>query len=133
MTKKLNTDLIKTELEGSAFFPKRELVPTQNTEPNARTVKPNGAAERVKASNNKPVSVDGDLQADDGSILSEIRIGKKPESRRVKRFSFEIYEDQIPAIEELQFRYKRKTGNRLSTSRFIREAIEQYLLNLREI
>jgi hypothetical protein len=77
--------------------------------PNERTDEPNGQSERL-------------------SIISELAGAvKEVEQRRTERYSFEIYVDQIGTIEDLQYRYKKKTGKRLSSSRIIREALDEYL------
>ncbi|OJV93815.1 MAG: hypothetical protein BGO39_15720 [Chloroflexi bacterium 54-19] len=80
-----------------------------SSEPNGRTVKPNGQTER-------------------SSIILELAGEvKEVEQRRTERYSFEIYVDQIGTLEDLQYRYKKKTGKRLSSSRIIREALDEYL------
>lgn len=61
------------------------------------------------------------------SLLDEITEGAPVERRRTERYSFEIYTDQKPRIEEVQYRFKQRTGKKLSSSRIIREAIEAYL------
>jgi hypothetical protein len=79
------------------------------SEPNGRTVEPNGRTER-------------------SSIILELAGEvKEVEQRRTERYSFEIYVDQIGTIEDLQYKYKKKTGKRLSSSRIIREALDEYL------
>ena len=62
-----------------------------------------------------------------GNVLTEMAEGVQEEKRPTERFSFEIYTDQKPRIEELQYVYRKKTGKKLSSSRILREALEQYL------
>lgn len=84
-----------------------KIVPS--TKSNERTGKPNGHAER-------------------SSIILELAGEiKEAEQRRTERYSFEIYIDQIGTIEDLQYKYKKRTGKRLSSSRIIREALDEYL------
>lgn len=61
------------------------------------------------------------------SLLAEIAEGVPDLRRPTERYSFEIYTDQKPGIEELQYRFKQRTGTKLSASRIIREAIAAYL------
>ncbi len=60
-------------------------------------------------------------------VMTEMAEGVREEKRPTERFSFEIYTDQKPRIEELQYLYRKKTGKKLSSSRILREALEQYL------
>ncbi len=61
------------------------------------------------------------------SLLDEITGGTPDHRRPTERYSFEIYTDQKPRIEEMQYRFKQRTGTKLLSSRIIREAIEVYL------
>lgn len=61
------------------------------------------------------------------SLIDEITEGVPDHRRPTERYSFEIYTDQKPQIEELQYRFKQRTGTKLSSSRIIREAIDAYL------
>ncbi len=61
------------------------------------------------------------------NVMTEMVEGVREEKRPTERFSFEIYTDQKPRIEELQYVYRKKTGKKLSSSRILREALEQYL------
>ena len=61
------------------------------------------------------------------SVLMELSQGVEEDRRPTERYSFEIFSDQKERIEELQYQYKRKTGKKLSSSRILREALEEYL------
>jgi hypothetical protein len=61
------------------------------------------------------------------TLLNEISEGAPDDTRPTERYSFEIYTDLKPKIEELQYWFKKRTGKKLSSSRLIREAIEAYL------
>jgi hypothetical protein len=61
------------------------------------------------------------------TLLDEIAEGAPAHRRPTERYSFEIYTDQKPAIEELQYQFRKRTGTKLSSSRIIREAIAAYL------
>lgn len=65
--------------------------------------------------------------AENASLLDEITADMPVERRPTERYSFEIYTDQKPQIEELQYRFRQHTGTKLSSSRVIREAIAAYL------
>jgi len=82
--------------------------------PNERTVKPNGITERS-------------IKEGETSIITEINQGVHEDKRQTERYSFEIYSDQIEKMEELQYKYKKRTGKKISASRVIREALEAYL------
>lgn len=81
---------------------------------NIRTVKPNDRTEHTNERLNR-------------TVLHELREGVTEKERPTERYSFEIYTDQKQRIEDLQYRFKRRTGKKLSSSRIIREAIEEYL------
>jgi hypothetical protein len=87
----------------------------RSTEPNDRTVKANGTTERSSTPNEST------------SVLDELKVGVVDDKRPTERYSFEIFTDQKAKVEELQYQYKKKTGKRLSSSRIIREALEEYL------
>lgn len=89
--------------------------PKRTVEPNVRTVRANGVNER----SNRTV--------EQSSVLTELAQGIDEDKRGTERYSFEIFSDQKERIEELQYQYKRKTGKRLSSSRILREALEEYL------
>lgn len=86
---------------------------TRTVEPNGRTVEEESREESREASR--------------GTLLDEITHGVKTERRPTERYSFEIYSDQIPHIEELQYLFKKRTGQKLSASRILREALEAYV------
>ncbi len=65
------------------------------------------------------------LQRD--TLLDELSGESPVDKRPTERFSFEIYSDLKPQIEELQYRFKKRTGKKISSSRIIREAVEAYL------
>jgi hypothetical protein len=49
---------------------------------------------------------------------------------KAERYSFEIYPSQKEEIEEYVYHYKRRTGKKLSASKFIRDAIDYYFHTL---
>ena len=131
MAKRLNEGEIRSELTGqSAFFRKpAATLPKERTQspkaakprddqsakPNDRTVTANGTSERP-------------TQSETPNLLDDVAQGNtQHEQRARKRYSFEAFVDQIEAIDDVQYRYRKRTGNRLSLSRFIREAIDRYL------
>lgn len=60
------------------------------------------------------------------SILDRLKQGKSEPQELTERYSFEIYRRQKEQIEDFLYAYKKKTGERLSASRLIREAITLY-------
>jgi hypothetical protein len=83
----------------------------RSSEPNNRTPEPFGRTDRANR-----------------TVYDELQEGQIEEDKRAtERYSFEIYIDQKGSIEELQYLYKKKTGKKLTASRIIREAIEEYL------
>lgn len=88
---------------------------------------PNAVAAVPPVREHRADEPNGRTDAASASLLDEI-IGDNPAQRRLtERYSFEIYTDQKPRIEELQYRFKQRTGRKLSSSRIIREAIDAYL------
>lgn len=63
----------------------------------------------------------------ESSLIKELKEGVEEEKRPTERYSFEIFTDQKTKLEDLQYQYKRKTGKKLSASRILREALEEYL------
>ena len=61
------------------------------------------------------------------NVMTEMVEGVREEKRPGERFSFEIYTDQKPRLEELQYVYRKRTGKKLPSSRILREDLEQYL------
>jgi hypothetical protein len=64
---------------------------------------------------------------EEASILTELKEGIKEATRKTERYSFEIYKDQKDKLEELQYKYKKKTDKKISASSIIREALDIYL------
>jgi len=61
------------------------------------------------------------------TILTELKEGSKETTRKTQRYSFEIYIDQKDKLEDLQYKYKKKTDKKISASSIIREALDIYL------
>jgi hypothetical protein len=84
-------------------------------------------AKSVPVRTNRTGEPNGRTESAAESLLAEIAEGVPDHRRPTERYSFEIYSDQKPGIEELQYRFKQRTGAKLSASRIIREAIAAYL------
>lgn len=141
MAKQMNTTQIENELKsGSAFFKEAGKLQKQNedradgkpevekendtSDTNERTDKPNGRNERSESQH----------EGADQTVIDEVVEGRvEDNSRPTKRHSFEAYVDQIEAIEDMQYQFKKRTGKKLSSSRLIREALDSYLNRLKEI
>ncbi len=61
------------------------------------------------------------------TVIDDLEQGTEDAKRATERYSFEIYTDQKGSIDELQYLYKKRTGKKLSASRIIREALEEYV------
>ena len=115
---------LKDLLKQRTTLPQREAIePVNLYKVKEKTEKPN---ERTERENDTSERLDRTVKLQT-SVLEEIKEGIKDDKRPTERYSFEIYTDQKQEIEDLQYRYKKKTGNKLSASRIIREALEVYL------
>src|SRR4030043_291780 len=77
---------------------------------------PNGIIEKTKKRKRK------------SSLIKDIMHGPFVDTKRhTQRYSFEIYTDLVPRIEELQYLFRKRTGRKLPSSRIVREAIEVYI------
>lgn len=133
MSKKMINPHIANELKGaSAFFGKEdqaflaradERSNGRSEKPNDQTVTPNGASERTE----------GTLRSIETGVatgfMEELQQRKDVESRQrvTRRYSFEIYADQIGILDEVKYLYRRQTGRVLSTSRILRDLIDTHL------
>lgn len=70
------------------------------------------------------------INSDEVSILDII---DRPKNNRVKqRYSFEAFKDQIDTTDELSVKYRKKTGTRFNTSKFLRELWDKGIKELKE-
>jgi len=60
------------------------------------------------------------------SILARLQHGRPERLEKTERYSFEIYPEQKEKIEDFLYQYKKRTGEKLSASKLLREAIELY-------
>ena len=119
-----NKQKLQDLLKQRTTLPQREAIePVNLYKVKEKTEKPN---ERTERGNDTSERLDRTVKLQT-SVLEEIKEGIKDDKRPTERYSFEIYTDQKQEIEDLQYRYKKKTGNKLSASRIIREALEVYL------
>lgn len=117
MKKKLNVDIIQSELRGgSAFFPgyKADISPTP--QPVADT-QPQRVISTPAIESNLPTTE-----------RPNARTAQRPNRKRIiTRNSFEIYEDQMDSLRKLSYQEK-MDGKLGSMSGMVREAIDNYLL-----
>lgn len=128
-TKKALPDDVNKFFEGDSVFftekqeskkpeKKREVIKTERV--NGRTEQqPERSGEATE-----PVQVVDETEDD---IVKALKEGRREDTERTERYSFEIYPSQKEDIEDFLYQYKKKTGERLSASKLIREAIQQYL------
>ncbi len=112
----------------------------RSVEPNEhmnRTSEPNDVSERVNRSHKPKKRTEiphGQRERNHRTVFDDLKGGTSEEEKRpTERYSFEIYTDQKGSIEEVQYLYKKKTGKKLSVSRIIREALEEYLSRALEV
>jgi len=74
-----------------------------------------------------------EVNRENPSLIEEVTYGITQPTRKAKRFSFEIYIDQIQTIEDIQKLYFQKTGRKLSSSRLLREALDEYAKKAMEL
>jgi len=74
-----------------------------------------------------------EINRENPSLIEEVTYGITQPTRKAKRFSFEIYIDQIQTIEDIQKLYFQKTGRKLSSSRLLREALDEYAKKAMEL
>ncbi|MFJ8565855.1 hypothetical protein [Streptomyces sp. NPDC093514] len=104
MNKRLNTDSITNDLEGSAFFPKRE---------SRLTAAPESLSQQ--ADSNQPVRPNDRPNGPDAT------------KRIITRNSFETFEDQMDSLREIAY-FQKRLGKVGSMSAMVREAIDDFLV-----
>src|SRR5216683_3269017 len=111
-------DVLEIErLNGSDERNERTETPDGRTDRPTRRVEPKKQTERANSTSTQ----------ENRTVLDDLEQGIEERKRATERYSFEIYTDQKGSIEELQYLYKKRTGKKLSASRIIREALEEYL------
>lgn len=135
MVKKLDDTAITNELKGaSAFFtrPKTQAIDdaARDTMPmldetNDRTDAPNGSSER--SSDAQTNMETGKSSTPELGFMDELHAAEEDTGRErtTKRYSFEIFEDQIELLDELKYLYRRKSGHKLATSKVLRDLIDE--------
>jgi len=118
------------DLMSKRFNPEREAIEPVDLYGVKDTERPNAKPnERANGRTNKRTVKRTNERTDteEPTILTELKEGSKEAVRKTQRYSFEIYTDQKNSIEELQYKYKKKTDKRVSASSIIREALDIYL------
>jgi hypothetical protein len=133
MKKKLNVDIIQSELRGgSAFFPGYKSEQSPTSPPEERSAKPPKVSPRKKA---VPVIKEADPQGippgeplgvPEGVPPTGPLIPKKPKRPIRQRQPFDIYEDQYQALKKIATA-ERAFENGRSMGQMVREAIDAYL------
>lgn len=106
-------------------------------EPNEETKEPNERAERTKRTTThtkrtvsprkRTMQPSAQSERINRTVLDDLQQPAEDTKRKTERYSFEIYTDQKGSIEELRYLYNKRTGKKLSASRILREALEEYL------
>lgn len=123
--KQFDITALQNDLERSSFFTPQQSPVEQISEP-AEEQQPKPQPSKTERVTRTVEPNDRTVEHQE-SVLDAITQGVKTDHRSTMRYSFEIYTDQIPQIEELQYLYKKRTGQKLSASRILREALEAYL------
>ena len=69
---------------------------------------------------------------DERTLLEEVKRGNLASGQASERYSFQIYTDQKKRLRRLRFHLEEQTGQKMSASRIIREALEPYLQKLED-
>ena len=101
MSKKLNTTAIQSELSGQSVFFQRQQTDESNNEKNESV---------------RPVRE-----------VRNVRDVRTPTKRERKRHPFDIYRDQLEKLQQMKTDYMMKTGEMLSMSEMVREALDDYI------
>ena len=104
MSKKLNTAAIQSELSGQSVFFQRQQTDETNNE-KEESVRP---VREVRNERN----------------VRDVRLLTK---RERKRHPFDIYRDQLEKLQQMKTDYMMKTGEMLSMSEMVREALDDYI------
>ncbi len=125
--KRLNTQSIANELSGaSAFFrPRENLNPQQAATPEPSLPQPQPVDASQKRSPERP----NERTTVRTPVPPNARTGERSPRRRVRRYSFEFYEDQIERVKRLALEDQLRGGN-LNMSEIVREAVDRYLAHL---
>ncbi len=118
MSKKLNIDSITNELEGSAFFPQKKVIPDSPT-PSTAITKPSLEKDASTTENQtQPVPYPS----------TPVPRTTVPLARRKikQRHPFDIYQDQYDELKRISFEEVARGGIG-SMSSMVREAIDMYL------
>jgi hypothetical protein len=137
MKKKLNVDIIQSELRGgSAFFPGYKSEQSPTSPPEERSEKPPKVTPRKKTvpavkemdSHGVPPGVPhGVLVGEPEGVPPAVPlIPKKPKRPIRQRQPFDIYEDQYQALKKIA-NAERAFENGRSMGQMVREAIDAYL------
>jgi len=82
---------------------------------------------RSKPTSEPVTTVDAQANAESlPSILARLQHGRTERLEKTERYSFEIYPEQKEKIEDFLYQYKKRTGEKLSASKLLREAIDRY-------
>lgn len=104
MSKKLNTAAIQSELSGqSVFFQRPQTTDLDNEK--VESVRPVREVRNVR----------------------NVRDVHTPTKRERKRHPFDIYRDQLEKLQQMKTVYMMKTGEMLSMSEMVRDALDDYI------
>ncbi len=125
MKKQLNTESVTNELRGaSAFFRRRE-EPPPSPEPQPAVSETRPKAVPSRRSPERP----NERTPKRAHATPNARTGDRLPRRSVKRYSFELYDDQIEHVKRLALEDQLRGGT-LNMSVIVRQAIDRYLAEL---
>lgn len=103
--KKHKTTQVQNELKQSGFFARREPAIEQNTQPKTPNVKPKPAEAKKSSTHNEGVDPD----------------------RQLKRFSHDLYIDQMETLSTKVRGHFLVKGEHKSNAQMVREAVDEYI------
>jgi hypothetical protein len=120
MTKKLDTNAIVNELEGSAFFPSKKSSPTPLPDSKEADLTPDS----------KPVPP---VRGTGRTPSTPVRVVPPVPPKRVmkQRWPVDVYQDQYESLKQLA-EEERRQGGIGSMSRMVREAIDKLIADRRK-
>ena len=115
MKKKFDTTSLANELRGASVFFQRPS-PSPDTGNDPQQPDQNRTPERVSTRTSEPPN----------ARTVDTPNERTSERRRVKRFSFELYEDQIEQVKRMALEDQLR-GGKLNMSEVVRAAIDRYI------
>lgn len=126
--KRLDIESIANELQGaSLFFPRRAETKPEGQQATPQPVTPQ--PQTKDASSRRSPERPNERTTERTPASSNARTPERLPRRRVRRYSFEFYEDQIGRVKRMALEDQLRGGS-LNMSEIVREAVDRYLAHL---